>query len=105
MRNKLADLLHPRRFSEMSPRMAAIVGYVLGEHWTEPEIAWLSVTVDGHVVSDAHFIGSGQDLDRNVANLLDAAELTQEQRQEWQARYCARVDDWRNGHANFVVED
>ena len=95
MSDKLADLLHPRRFSAMSPKMTAIVAYVLGEHWTEPEIAWLSVTADGHVVSDAHFLGAAEDLDRNVGNLLDAAELTQEQRQEWHVLYCARVDDWR----------
>ena len=94
----LSDLLHPRRFTEMSPRMAAIVAYVLGQHWTEPEIAWLSVSTDGYVSSDSHFIGSGQDLDRNIANLLDAAELTEEQRQEWHVLYCAKVDDWRNGH-------
>ena len=98
MSDKLADLLHPRRFTEMSPRMAAIVGYVLGEHWTEPEIAWLSVSSDGYVSSDAHFIGSGQDFDRNIANLLDAAELTEAQRREWHALYCTKVDDWRNGH-------
>ena len=98
MSDKLGDLLHPRRFSAMSPKMTAIVAYVLGEHWTEPEVAWLSVSSDGHVVSDAHFIGSGQDLDRNIANLLDAAELTEEQRREWHVLYCAKVDDWRNGH-------
>jgi hypothetical protein len=91
----------------MSGRMAAIVAYVLDEHWTDPEIAWLSVSSDGHVVSDAHFLGSSDDLDRNVRNLLDAADLSPEQRAEWAARYCAKVDDWRNGHTayKFVVED
>jgi hypothetical protein len=31
--------LNPRRFNEMSPFMAAIVGYVLGESFTTPAIA------------------------------------------------------------------
>ena len=30
--SELGALLHPRRFTEMSPRMTAIVAYVLGEH-------------------------------------------------------------------------
>lgn len=34
----LTEKLHPSRFSEMSPFMAAIVAYVLGEAWTEPAI-------------------------------------------------------------------
>ena len=35
----LAEKLHPSRFTEMSPFMAAIVAYVLGEAWTNPAIA------------------------------------------------------------------
>jgi hypothetical protein len=45
----IADKLHPDRFSAMSGKMAAIVAYILGESWTEPEIAALSVTSDGFV--------------------------------------------------------
>jgi hypothetical protein len=33
----LAAKLHPDRFSAMSGKMAAIVGYILGESWTDPE--------------------------------------------------------------------
>lgn len=40
----LADKLHPDRYSAMSGKMAAIVGYILGESWTEPVIGALSVT-------------------------------------------------------------
>lgn len=46
----LADKLHPSRFTEMSPMMAAIVAYVLGEHFTEPEIAELTVSEDEGLV-------------------------------------------------------
>ena len=69
-----ADKLHPDRFSAMSGKMAAIVGYILGESWTEPEIAALSVTSDGFVLTDAEFFGEAADLDRNLLNLLVAAE-------------------------------
>jgi len=39
----LAEKLHPDRFTEMSPLMAAIAGYVLGESWTDPKIAEIAV--------------------------------------------------------------
>ena len=44
----LAEKLHPDRFTAMSPKMTAIVAYVLGEHWTDPEIQWMSVSSDGY---------------------------------------------------------
>ncbi len=40
----LVEKLHPNRFTEMSPFMAAIVGYVLGEPWTKPEIVEVTVS-------------------------------------------------------------
>lgn len=46
----LARKLHPDRFSAMSGKMAAIVAFILGESWTEPEIAALAVTSDGFVL-------------------------------------------------------
>lgn len=91
----LASKLHPDRFSAMSGKMAAIVGYILGESWTEPEIAALSVTSDGFVLTDAEFFGEAADLDRNLLNLLVAAEATTDERAEFERRYRERVDDWR----------
>src|SRR3990170_7976976 len=79
----------------MSGKMAAIVGYILGESWTEPEIAALSVTSDGFVLTDAEFFGEAADLDRNLLNLLIVAELTADERAEFECRYRERVDDWR----------
>ncbi len=35
----LTEKLHPDRFTAMSPKMTAIIAYVLGEEWTEPHIA------------------------------------------------------------------
>jgi hypothetical protein len=91
----IADKLRPDRFSAMSSKMAAIVAYILGESWTEPEIAALSVTSDGFVLTDAEFFGEAADLDRNLLNLLVAAVLTPEERAEFERLYRARVDDWR----------
>jgi hypothetical protein len=91
----LADKLHPDRYTAMSGRMAAIVAYVLGEDWTDPAIAALSVTSDGFVITDSDFIGEAADLDRNLLDLLALASLTAEERQEFERRYRERVDDWR----------
>lgn len=104
MTMELATKLHPSGFTEMSGKMAAIVAYVLGEHWTEPELAEIHVSADGFVLARQagdvgcnEWIGSVQDLERNVATLLRAAELTPEQCQNWQELYRRRVTDWRNG--------
>jgi hypothetical protein len=91
----LADKLRPDRFTEMSGRMAAIVGYILAEPWTEPPITALSVTSDGFVTTASDFLGEAADLDRNLLDLLIAAELTPEERAEFESRYRERVDDWR----------
>lgn len=40
----LTEKLHPARFSEMSPLMAAIVGFVRGESFTEPTIAEIAIS-------------------------------------------------------------
>lgn len=91
----LAAKLHPDRFTAMSGRMAAIVAYILGETWSEPEIIALSVTSDGFVTTEAEFLGEAADLDRNILNLLIAAGLTADERAEFEGRYRERVDDWR----------
>jgi hypothetical protein len=79
----------------MSGKMAAIVAYILGESWTEPEIAAPSVTSDGFVLTDAEFFGEAADLDRNLLNLLVPAEATAQERADFERRYRERVDDWR----------
>lgn len=71
----LTEKLHPDRFTDMSGKMAAIVAYVIGEPWTEPAITALSVASDGFVTTEAEFMGEAADLDRNLLNLLVAAEL------------------------------
>lgn len=47
MKEELAAKLRPDRFSEMSGKMTAIVGYILDEPFSEPAISELVVTADG----------------------------------------------------------
>lgn len=93
--SSLADKLRPDRFTAMSGRMAAIVAFILGETWTDPEIAWMSVTPDGYVSTESDFIGSASDLDRNLRSLLSAAGLSPAERAEFDDLYSMRVDDHR----------
>jgi len=95
----LTEKLHPSRFSEMSPFMAAIVGYVLGEHFTTPEIEELAVSEQENLVyirpeGSSGFDGmeSLEDLRRNWNTLLDAAELTDEERRQAVRLFNERVE-------------
>lgn len=89
MSSDLNEKLHPSRFSEMSPLMAAIVGYVLGESFTKPTIAELTVSEQENLVyirqdGAVGFEGlqSLEDLRNNWNRLIDAAGLTDEERKE-----------------------
>lgn len=81
--------LHPRRYPGMSPKMAAIVGAILGEKYTTPALVELVITSDGFLLGREEgdigyneMLGSKTDLYRNWANLLDVAGLTDEERME-----------------------
>lgn len=96
--NPLAHKLHPDRFSEMSPFMAAIVAYVLGEFWTTPAIAEIKVSEaeDLVYVRKADSFGfdglqSLTDLRNNWNRLLDAADLTEAERAEAVRLFMTRV--------------
>ena len=87
-RPSLVAKLHPRRFSGMSPQMAAVVGYVVDERYTDPWIAFASVTSDGYVVATPAsgggfhhdvFLGAFDDVLRNVRALVTAAGLLPEE--------------------------
>lgn len=82
----------------MSPFMAAIVGYVLGESFTTPEIAELTVSESEDLVyirqsSSVGFDGiqSLDDLRSNWNSLLDAAGLTAEERKEAVGLFNSKV--------------
>lgn len=94
----LRTKLHPARFPSMSGRMAAIVGYVLGESWAEPAITDLAVTVDGVVFAATtedplmnSLIGSARDVRRNWTALLNAAQLDTAERELAERLFATRV--------------
>lgn len=89
MIDSLKQKLHPGRFTSMSPLMAAIVGYILGEAYTTPQIAEIAVSeaenyVHIRAAGSERFedIQSLEDLRNNWNRLMDAAGLTPEERAE-----------------------
>lgn len=97
----LIEKLHPRRFPNMSPKMAAIVGYILDEEFTEPYIADILITSD-HFVLARHandigfndFLGHKSDLENNWQNLLKLThDLTDEERAQAQALYAEKIHE------------
>lgn len=94
----LVSKLNPARFPGMSPLMAAIVGYVLDESFTEPTIAELAVSEQENIVylrqeGAVGFEGtqSLEDLRNNWNRLLDAAELNPDERTEAVRLFNAKV--------------
>ena len=90
--------LFPGRFKGMSGKMAAIVGYICEETYTNPAISELVVTSDGFVMAQHvgdcganDMLGSRLDLLRNWKNLLDAADLTPKERIEAEAAFERRI--------------
>lgn len=78
--------LHPARFDNMSPRMAAIVGYYIDESWVEPSINSMAITSDGFIMAAVgediganSILGSASDLSHNLSVLFEAAELTDDE--------------------------
>lgn len=90
MREALVDKLRPDRFTAMSGKMAAIVGYILDERFSDPAISELVVTSDGFVLAQTEgevgandMIGEESDLNRNLLRLIEAAGLSEEEIREF----------------------
>jgi len=94
----LITKLDPARFPGMSPMMAAVVGYVLGEDFTDPQIAEIKVSEAENL---AYFRKAGAvafdglqslvDLRGNWNQLIDVAGLTPEERKEAVRLFVAKV--------------
>ena len=89
MREELVAKLRPDRFTAMSGKMAAIVGYILDERFSDPAISELVVTSDGFVLAQTEgevgandMLGTEVDLNRNLLDLIGAAGLTAEEIRE-----------------------
>ena len=90
MREQLVEKLRPDRFTAMSGKMAAIVGYILDERFSDPAISELVVTSDGFVLAQTEgevgandMLGTEVDLNRNLLDLIEAAGLTAEEIHEF----------------------
>lgn len=102
IRQALGRKLHPGRFDGISGKMSAIVGFILGEKFTDPEIVEMAITFDGFVMGRVRgdigmndIIGSASDLERNWGSLLQTADLNDVERAAADALYSRRVKDWR----------
>jgi len=95
----LKKKLNPSRFPGMSPFMAAVVGFVLGESFTNPEIAELTVSESENLVyiRKAGAVGfdglqSLEDLRNNWNKLIDVAGLTPDERREAVRLFNSKVE-------------
>lgn len=98
----LSDKLNPNRFTAMSGKMSAILGYVLGETWTEPEIRALHITVDGFLLARRNgdvgcndFIGAMSDFTQNFTRLVEVADLDLTEILAFCDLWDSKVKDWR----------
>ena len=92
--DSLVEKLHPQSWPNLSGRMIAIVACILGQEWTTPQMHGIAITADGHVTCMEDYIGLASDFERNIAGLLEHANLTPEERAEWDRLY-SQIDDWR----------
>jgi hypothetical protein len=97
--DSLKTKLNPARFPGMSPMMAAIVGHILGESYTTPEIAEMAVSEPENLVYIRKSGGVGfdgleslDDLRNNWNRLMDVARLTPEERAEAVRLFQSRVE-------------
>ena len=94
----LNEKLNPARFPGMSPMMAAVVGYVLGESFTQPQIAEITVSERENLAYFRQSDGVGfdglqslEDLRGNWNRLIDVAGLTPEERSDAVRLFNERV--------------
>src|SRR5664279_927597 len=95
----LIKKLNPARFPGMSPFMAAVVGFVLDESFTDPQIVELTVSETENIVyirkaGDVGFDGmqSLEDLRNNWNRLIDVAGLTPDERREAVTLFNQKVE-------------
>ncbi len=100
----LAEKLDPRRFTAMSPKLAALLAYIIGtDRWTtEPRIVEACYDSGGIImvrhegsVGMEWFGGSADELHSNLTRLFRVAELTRAERDLFHRLGKQRVEDWR----------
>lgn len=76
------DCARKLRFVQISPHFQAILGCLLGEDWTTPQLVEMVITPDGHMLGRCKdelafkaFLGASEDLIRNIHGVAPVAEL------------------------------
>lgn len=78
-----------QRFSpdrlNVSGKMHAILGVLLGQRWTEPWYAGIAVTSDGHVIGTlpnghSEYLAVVSDLEENLRGVVETVGLTASER-------------------------
>ena len=98
LKERLTQKLHPVRFPRMSGTMAAILGFLLDNQFTDPSIAEIVVTFDGFLLARApgevganRFLGTYADLIRNWQALLACAGLSNTEAVEAESLFAERI--------------
>lgn len=104
MRERLAAKLRPGIINT-SAKFTAVLGYILDESWTEPEIVTIEIAADDTLIvttnangGEEQIEGLGADLWRNLYGIADAAGLTKEEKDALVARAKRKVTDWTITH-------
>ena len=81
----------------MSPPFGAILGFVLGQDFTTPQLQSLAVTSDGFLVSGNYFLGSFDEFEETLNQCLDAEALfiPMGTKEAFWAIFKKRVGDFR----------
>lgn len=102
---ELQRKLYPGRFPNMSSKMAAIVGYLLGQEYTSPALDSICVTSDGYCLAQQagdigfnHFLGDYADLAMNWQNLMECVGLSTDEE-----TYCLNLLQTRIQHYSGVA--
>lgn len=82
--NELIERLSPDRL-QVSGKLHAILGGLLGQRWTEPWYTEIAVTSDGHVIGAlpdgrSEYLAVVSDLENNLRGVADTVGLTASER-------------------------
>ena len=98
-RDVVARKLSPDRVL-VSGKFTALLGFLLDEQWTDPQITALTITSEGGMLDTSsgfanEFIGSVDDLDRNIDGVAKVAGLTESQTLWLHRQVRYKSSDWR----------
>lgn len=101
---ELRKLLHPSRFSDMSGKMAAVIGFLVGEAYTAQTIQSITITSDDFAMVNGGIFSRGSEIETNLRRLFEAAELNEVQTDRAWELWKAQITDWRPGGSAWTKE-